>query len=126
MDDESFEGHQNGRPRRHDGRDPWLVVPRARVFAELPSSTTAPPGVAPAIPAPGDLVSVLIERAREDTQGRHEEIWLEVVGLDGDTIHATFDSQPTYVRGISAGDALTIDMAHVLVTRKARRSPRSN
>ncbi|MCC6624162.1 MAG: hypothetical protein IT385_23125 [Deltaproteobacteria bacterium] len=120
MDDESFEGHQNGRPRRHDGRDPWSFVSRERVGATPPGTTSADLTVAPPEPQPGDVIVVVIERERQDAQGRYEELWLEVEAVDGDTITALFDSQPTYVRGISAGDRTTLPRACALAVRRPR------
>jgi len=121
MDDESFEGHQNGRPRRHDGRDPWTFVTRDRVRAELARVTSADVSDAepPEVRA-GDVVVAIVERARNDDQGRHEEVWLEVESVDGDTLSVTFDSQPTWVRGVSAGDRTTLARACVLGVRRAR------
>lgn len=120
MDDESFEGHQNGKPRRHDGRDPWSFVTRERVRDALAETTSVDLRADPPEPRPGDVIVVVIERARNDAQGRHEELWLEVVSIDGDVITATFDSQPTYVRGVSAGDSVTLGRAQVLAVRRGR------
>jgi len=120
MDDEAFEGHQNGKPRRHDGRDPWSFVPRARAVSELAAFTTADPTRAPRAVVAGDAIAVLIERERHDTQGRYEEVWLDVEAVEGDVIHATFDSQPTYVRGVSSGDPVRLEAAAVLTVRGRR------
>ncbi|MFO0744729.1 MAG: hypothetical protein U1F43_03510 [Myxococcota bacterium] len=122
MDDESFEAHQNGRPRRHDGKDPWSLATRAEVLADPERRAAVSVDLArePTVPTAGDAVAVLIHRERNDVQGRFEEVWLDVVAVEGLAIQATFDSQPTYVRGVSAGDALTLDVAHVLSVRRLK------
>ena len=120
MDDVDTEGHQNGRPRRHDGKDPWSFVTRARVVAELAHETSADLSVVPGAPQAGDVVSVIIERERHDAQGRFEEIWLDVEAVDGDAIVARLDSQPTYVRGVAAGDQVRLTQEQILSLRRPR------
>ncbi len=125
MDDEAFEGHQNGRPRRHDGRDPWSLVARAEVLAspELLAALSDAPAPTSLVPAVGDTVAVLLRRERSDLQGRHEEVWLELTAGGGARLEAVFDSQPTYVRGLSAGDPLTPSEADVLRHVPVRKRP---
>lgn len=126
MDDEAFEGHQNGRPKRHDGRDPWSLLTRDAVAAEpeARAASTVDLGREVGLATAGDAVAVMLKRERDDTQGRYEEIWLEVTGVDASTtpttLQAVFDSQPTYVRGVSSGDALTLTSAQILAVRPRR------
>jgi len=118
--DDVFEGHQNGKPKRHDGKDPWSLVTRAELAERDDArAVVSQLGVVEQV-AVGDAVAVVICRERDDTQGRYEEIWLEVTNV-GDDLVAIFDSQPTYVRGVSPGDALVLTREHVVAVRSSRR-----
>lgn len=129
MDDDALDAPQNGRPRRHDGRDPWSLVTRAEAArdpaarAEVTADLSRERPSEAGLPAPGDAVAVLLRRDRNDAQGRFEEVWLEVTAVDGEAIAAVFDSQPTWVRGVSSGDPLTLGPEHILTIRQARRRP---
>ena len=110
---------KSGKPRRHDGKDPWSLLPRDEVLArgDLGDFVPAiPTGEVGAI-APGGYVQVVIVRERNDPQGRYEAVWVEVVGPIGDGWEGTFDNQPTWVRGVAAGDVVRFEQRHVLSTR---------
>jgi len=107
---------KTGKPRRHDGKDPWSLMPRDEVRARSDLGVFVPPD-APAEVGPitvGGYAQVVIVRERADIQGRYEALWIEVTGADGDGFAAVWDNQPTYVRGLASGDALRFEARHVL------------
>jgi hypothetical protein len=117
MDDDLTDA--TGRPRRHDGRDPWSLVPRellevdASLRALVPGAIAAPDSL-----APGDVVLLLFTRERLDPQGRHEALWVEVEAVEGDEVQGVMDNQPTWIRGLAAGDPIRFAHGHIL--RRAR------
>ena len=109
MDDDDI-GEVGGKPKRHHGRDPWSVAARPD-GADLPN-----------MPSVGDFVALQFVRERNDAQGRFEELWVEVtaveVAADGTPeFAAALDNQPTWIRGLSAGDPVRFTAAQVLAVR---------
>jgi hypothetical protein len=114
MDDDILDS-RTGKPRRHDGRDPWSLMPRAEALARSDLGAFVPPlGDAPEAIAVGGYALLLFERQRADLQGRYEALWVEVTGADESGFAALLDNQPTWIRGLSAGDALRFEARHVL------------
>ncbi len=110
---------KTGKPRRHDGKDPWSLMPRDEVRARSDLGDFVPKNVpehAGTITI-GGYVEVVIVRERADLQGRYEALWLEVTGLDGELYEAVFDNQPTWVRGVASGDVVRFEARHVLRAR---------
>lgn len=115
MDDELVDA--TGKRKRHDGRDPWAVVTRERVLAESEIRDVAPgriDGAGGGEPGVGAMVLVVLERLRNDPQGRFESVWCEVTAVDEEGIDAVLDNQPTWIRGISSGDPIRFGREHVL------------
>lgn len=107
---------KTGKPRRHDGKDPWSLMPRDEVLARSDLGDFVPAGTpaeAPAISV-GGYAQVVIVRERADLQGRYEALWIEVTGQDDSGFTAVWDNQPTYVRGLASGDALRFEARHAL------------
>ncbi len=113
MDDEGELTDASGKRKRHDGRDPWAVVARARVEAEAEIRQVVPGRVDGGEPTPGDSVLIVLERLRNDPQGRFEAVWCEVTAI-GEDIEAALDNQPTWIRGISSGDVIRFGRDAVL------------
>lgn len=113
MDDEGELTDSSGKRKRHDGRDPWAVVPRARVEAEAEIRDGVPGRIEGGDPGVGQSVLIVLERLRNDPQGRFEAVWCEIVAV-GEVIEATLDNQPTWIRGISSGDAIQFGPEAVL------------
>ncbi len=111
---------KTGKPRRHDGRDPWSFMTRHAVLAagDLGPFVPPPPPGEPAEIQPGAYVQLVIVRERNDPQGRYEAVWIEVAGGEGDDFVGTLDNQPTWVRGLAAGDEVRFSRAHVLAVRR--------
>lgn len=111
MEDDIIDA-KTGKPRRHDGRDPWSLLDRdaARALPELDVKVASD---APTIVV-GGYVEVVLVRERNDPQGRYEALWVEVTGADESGFAGTFDNQPTWVRGLAAGDALRFEAKHVM------------
>ena len=112
MDDELTDA--SGKRKRHDGRDPWAVVVRERVLGDDQIREVVPGRIDAGDPSAGQSVLIVLERLRNDPQGRFEAIWCEVVAVDGDRIEAVLDNQPTWIRGISSGDPITFERECVL------------
>lgn len=123
--DDDIRDAGTGKPRRHDGRDPWVVLSRERVAGDatireaVPGSIAAAGevGEAPSV-AEGDGVLVVLERQMNDAQGRHEAVWCEVMAVDMDGLDAVFDNQPTWIRGVSSGDPVRLRLDQVLRVAK--------
>lgn len=106
MDDDLFDA-SSGKKKRHDGRDPWAAVTRARVLAEPELRAFVPGSIVADLPArwpPGAMVLILLERLRNDEQGRFEAVWCEVMDDDGRDLELVLDNQPTWIRGLASGD----------------------
>lgn len=115
MDDELVDA--TGKRKRHDGRDPWAVVTRERVLAETEVREVAPGRIDGDLGREigvGAMVLIVLERLRNDPQGRFESVWCEVTAVDGDQLEAVLDNQPTWIRGISSGDPIRFAREHVL------------
>jgi len=97
---EGEQGEARTRSRRHDGKDPWSV------------SLAPAPFDGPI--AAGDLVALNFNRLSVDHQGREELLWVAVVSMAGDTIDGVLDNQPTWIRGLSDGDGVTFERAHII------------
>jgi|GEM_PF-1619291 len=107
---------KTGKPRRHDGKDPWSLMPRDEVLARSDLGDFVPNG-APAEVGPisvGGYAQVVIVRERADVQGRYEALWVEVTDAHDAGFSAVWDNQPTYVRGVASGDPLRFEARHVL------------
>lgn len=107
---------KTGKPRRHDGKDPWSLMPRDEVRARTDLGTFVPSGL-PAEVGPitvGGYAQVVIVRERADLQGRYEALWVEVTGQDAEGFDALWDNQPTYVRGLASGDPLRFEARHAI------------
>ncbi len=120
--DDDIRDAGTGKPRRHDGRDPWVVLSRDRVASDA-TVREAVPGSIAAIGeagdvAAGDCVLVVLERQMNDAQGRHEAVWCEVMAVDADGLDAVFDNQPTWIRGVSSGDPVRLTLEQVLRVAK--------
>jgi hypothetical protein len=115
MDDELVDA--TGKRKRHDGRDPWAVVSRERVLAEAVIREAVPGRLDPiddGALAVGAMILIVLERLRNDPQGRYESVWCEVTAVDGEVIDAVLDNQPTWIRGISSGDPIQLTRDGVL------------
>ncbi len=104
MDDDELVD-AGGKPKRHHGRDPWSIALRPGDLAT------------PRAPSVGDFVALDLVRERNDAQGRHEELWVEVTAVNGDAFEATLDNQPTYIRGLSPGDPVSFVLGQVRQVR---------
>ncbi len=112
---------KTGKPRRHDGRDPWSLMARDEVLARTDLGDFVPPAGAdaPSAIAVGGYAQVVLVRERADPQGRYEALWVELTGTDETGFTAVFDNQPTWVRGLAAGDPLRLEARHILRFRRA-------
>jgi len=115
MDDDLLDA-RTGHHRRHDGRDPWSLMPRDQALARADLGEHVPPipADAPGPIAIGGYVLLLFVRERADLQGRYEALWAEVTGEDALGFDAALDNQPTWIRGLASGDALRFEARHVL------------
>jgi len=117
--DDDIRDAGTGKPRRHDGRDPWVVLSRARVAGDATIREAVPGTIGePGEVATGDGVLVVLERQMKDAQGRHEAIWCEVMAVDAEGLDAVFDNQPTWIRGVSSGDPVRLTREQVLRVAK--------
>ncbi len=110
---------KTGKPRRHDGKDPWSLMARDEVRARTDLGPFVPSDV-PSELGPitvGGFAQVVIVREREDLQGRYEALWIEVTGQDEHGFEAVWDNQPTYVRGLASGDPLRFQASQVISFR---------
>lgn len=108
---------RTGKPRRHDGRDPWSFMTREEALAatdELGLHVPPLPSEAPPPVSPGGFVLLVVVRERPDPQGRHEAVWVEVTGADDDGFTGVLDNQPTWVRGLASGDTVRFQQRHVM------------
>ena len=112
---------KTGKPRRHDGKDPWSLMPRGEALGRSDLGEHVPPvvGPAPEAIAPGGYALLLFVRERADQQGRYEALWVEVTAQDGDGFSAALDNQPTWIRGLAAGDAVRFEARHALAFKKS-------
>jgi hypothetical protein len=115
MDEELIDA--GGKPRRHDGKDPWSLVPLDELDETLRGLV---PGriEPPQVLGEGDAVLLLFRRERLDLQGRHEALWVEVTSVEGASVEGVMDNQPTWIRGLASGDPIRFELRHVL--RRAR------
>lgn len=117
MDDDLTDA-STGKRKRHDGKDPWLVLTREAVLADEAIRALVPGPIAKepeALAADhGDGILIVLERQRLDPQGRHEALWCEVASVDGELYGCVLDNQPTWIRGLSSGDPLTVSREQVL------------
>jgi len=114
--DDDITDLKTGKPRRHDGKDPWSLMPRVEVLARADLGDFVPAGLPAGVGAitVGGYAQVVIVRERADPQGRYEALWVEVTGADEQGFAGVWDNQPTWVRGVSSGDPLRFEARHVL------------
>lgn len=115
MDDDLLDT-RTGHHRRHDGRDPWSLMSREEALARTDLGEHVPPlpQEAPGPIAVGGYVLLLFVRERADPQGRYEALWAEVTGADALGHDAVLDNQPTWIRGLAAGDVVRFEARHAL------------
>ena len=118
MDDDILDA-RTGKPRRHDGKDPWSLMPREEALArgDLGEHVPALARGAPGAVSIGGYALLVFVRERADTQGRYEALWVEVTGADAAGYDAVLDNQPTWIRGLASGDAVRFEARHVLAFR---------
>lgn len=107
----------SAKPPRHDGRDDYHFLARDEALSlagQLGDYVPPLPPQVPAAPRTGDFVQVIMVREGPDVQGRHEALWVEVSSVSEDVVEGTLDNQPTWVRGVAAGDRVTFARAQVV------------
>lgn len=60
------------------------------------------------------------EASAAELQGIYERLWVEVVGHDGDHYRGELDNQPTFIRGLKNGAAVTFGPEHVFAVLNPR------
>lgn len=110
-------------------RDAWHLVPIDAVPPEglgphVPDAPT-PDAATRASLAVGTLAALVFRReaSAAEVQGIHERLWVEVVGRDGDRYRGELENQPTFIRGLKNGDAVTFGAEHVFSVLTPRVRP---
>ena len=114
--------------RHAEPRDAWSLipidaVPTGGLGAHVPDAPPPAAAVRAGLPV-GGLAALVFRReaSAAEVQGLYERLWVEVVARDGDAYRGELDNQPTFIRGLKNGAAVTFGPEHVfaVMTPRAR------